>query len=193
MLEQPSPRGGARQALGRRNIALAEKRAKPPDTARRPARDPRYFGIFWSFRTKSTAVGSPRFASAHNFRIHSVPFSTSASTPSPLLYARATHSIPRASPRSAARWYHLNAAAKSFDANFDLDAVSKAIKDHLDDYEAKGHRGETFKFTEKKFQINRNDLAVVVFVQDEKTKHVLQAAIVDLSTPSSTRSTTEAQ
>src|SRR5262249_14770050 len=30
----------------------------------------------------------------------------------------------------------------SFDANFDLAAVSKAIKDHLDDYEAKGHRGE---------------------------------------------------
>jgi hypothetical protein len=85
------------------------------------------------------------------------------------------------------------AAAKSFDASFDLDAVSKAIKEHLDDYEAKGHRGETFKFTEKKFQINRNDLAVVVFVQDDKTKHVLQAAYVDLGTPAGTRSTNEAQ
>jgi thiol-disulfide isomerase/thioredoxin len=81
----------------------------------------------------------------------------------------------------------------SFDANFDLAAVSKAIKDHLDDYEAKGHRGESFKFTEKKYQINRNDLAVVVFVQDEKTKHVLQAAIIDLATPAGTRSTNEAQ
>ena len=81
----------------------------------------------------------------------------------------------------------------SFDANFDLAAVSKAIKDHLDDYEAKGHRTEPFKFTEKKYQINRNDLAVVVFVQDEKTKHVLQAAIVDLATPAGTRSTNEAQ
>jgi thiol-disulfide isomerase/thioredoxin len=85
------------------------------------------------------------------------------------------------------------AAAKSFDASFDLEAVSKALKAHLDDYEAKGHRGETFKFTEKKFQINRNDLAVVVFVQDDKTKHVLQAAYVDLGTPAGTRSTNEAQ
>jgi thiol-disulfide isomerase/thioredoxin len=81
----------------------------------------------------------------------------------------------------------------TFDANFDLEAVSKALKAHLDDYEAKGHRGETFKFGEKKFQINRNDLAVVVFVQDDKTKHVLQAAYVDLGTPAGTRSTNEAQ
>jgi len=85
------------------------------------------------------------------------------------------------------------AAAKSFDANFDLESVSKALKTHLDDYEAKGHRGEPFKFSEKKFQINRNDLAVVVFVQDDKTKHVLQAAYVDLGTPAGTRSTNEAQ
>ena len=83
--------------------------------------------------------------------------------------------------------------AGSFDANFDLAAVSKAIKDHLDDYEAKGHRGESFKFTEKKYQIDRNDLAVVVFVQDEKTKHVLQSAVIDLATPAGTRSTNEAQ
>jgi thiol-disulfide isomerase/thioredoxin len=81
----------------------------------------------------------------------------------------------------------------AFDASFDLDAVSKALKDHLDDYEAKGHRGETFKFTEKKYQINRGDLAVVVFVQDDKTKHVLQAAYVDLGTPAGTRPTNEAQ
>jgi hypothetical protein len=34
---------------------------------------------------------------------------------------------------------------------------------------------------------------VVVFVQDDKTKHVLQAAYVDLGTPAGTRSTNEAQ
>jgi thiol-disulfide isomerase/thioredoxin len=64
---------------------------------------------------------------------------------------------------------------------FDLDEVSKTIKDHLDDYEAKGHRGESFKFVEKKYQIQPNDLAVVVFVQEDGSKHVLQAAYVDLS------------
>jgi hypothetical protein len=66
---------------------------------------------------------------------------------------------------------------------FDLDKVAAALKAHLDDYEAQGHRGEPFKFTEKKYEIDRGNLAVVAFVQDEKTKHVLQAAWVDLTPP----------
>jgi thiol-disulfide isomerase/thioredoxin len=74
--------------------------------------------------------------------------------------------------------------AGTFEAAFDLDKVSKAIKDHLDDYESKGHRGQTFKFAEKKYQINHGDLAVVVFVQDNKTRHILQAAWADLGTAS---------
>lgn len=70
----------------------------------------------------------------------------------------------------------------TFDQAFDLDEISSAIKAHLDDYEAKGHRGESFQFSEKKYQIEHTDLCVVVFVQDVKTKHVLQAGFVDLST-----------
>jgi hypothetical protein len=70
-----------------------------------------------------------------------------------------------------------------------LDAVSKAIKEHLDDYESKGHRGESFKFNEKKYAINRGNLAVVAFVQDDKTKHVLQAAWVDLGAAGANPST----
>lgn len=77
----------------------------------------------------------------------------------------------------------------TFDQAFDLDEVSAAIKDHLDDYESKGHRGESFKFTEKKYEIAHDNLAVVVFVQDDKTKHVLQSAFVDLSAPSEHRIT----
>jgi len=50
--------------------------------------------------------------------------------------------------------------------------VSKALKAHLDDFESKR---KDFKFSAKRDQINRADLAVVVFVQDDKTKHVLQA------------------
>ncbi len=64
---------------------------------------------------------------------------------------------------------------------FDLDHVSAVLRAHLDDYEAKGHRGESFKFAEKKYQINRGELAVVAFIQDDKTKHVLQAVYVDLN------------
>jgi thiol-disulfide isomerase/thioredoxin len=72
-------------------------------------------------------------------------------------------------------------AGESYQHAFDIDAAGKAIKDHLDDYESKGHRGETFKFLEKKFAIDRNHLAVVIFVHDEKTKHVLQAGFIDLA------------
>ena len=67
------------------------------------------------------------------------------------------------------------AVAAGFEHTFDLDEISKAIKAHLDDYESKGHRGEPFQFSEKKYQINHANLAVVAFVQDEKTKEILQA------------------
>jgi hypothetical protein len=72
-------------------------------------------------------------------------------------------------------------AAASFEQAWDLDKVSAGLKAHLDDYEAKGHRGNSFKFSEKKYQIDRGNLGVVVFVQDAKTKHILQAAFVDLN------------
>lgn len=85
--------------------------------------------------------------------------------------------------------YPLQAAGGNFAASFDLDVVSKAIKEHLDDYESKGHRGETFKFIEKKYAINRGNLAIVAFVQDSKTKHVLQAAWMDLAAPGANPST----
>jgi hypothetical protein len=71
----------------------------------------------------------------------------------------------------------------TFQQAFNLDDISAAIKEHLDDYEAKGHRSEPFKFSEKKYEIEHGNLAVVVFIQDEKTKHVLQAGFVDLSVP----------
>ena len=89
--------------------------------------------------------------------------------------------------------YAIEANGKgTFDASFDLEAISKEIKKELDEYEAKGHRGESFKFSAKKYEIDRGDLAVVVFVQDDKTRHVLQAGYVDLGAPAGTRPTTEA-
>ena len=71
----------------------------------------------------------------------------------------------------------------SFDEAFDIARVSTALKAHLDDYEAKGHRGESFKFVEKKYQIDPAHLAVVAFVQDAQTKHVLQAAYMEVPGP----------
>ena len=80
----------------------------------------------------------------------------------------------------------------TFHRAFDLDEISRAIKAHLDDYEAKGHRGEAFQFSEKKYKIDRGDLAVVAFVQDDRTKHVLQAAYIDLAAGAAAHPVTEA-
>ena len=75
------------------------------------------------------------------------------------------------------------AAPASFAEKFDVAKVSEAVRAHLDEYESKGHRGEPFKFVEKLYRIDAAHLAVVAFVQDVKTKHVLQAAYVDLESP----------
>lgn len=82
--------------------------------------------------------------------------------------------------------------APSSGHTFDLAAVSDSLKSSLDEYEAKGHRGKSFKFTEKKYRIDRGDLAVVVFLKDPKSEHVLQAAYIDL-TPDAERRITESK
>jgi len=87
--------------------------------------------------------------------------------------------------------FALTAGATSFDQAWDLDQVSAGLKKHLDEYEATGHRGNAFKFSEKKYQIDRANLAVAVFVQDVKTRHILQTVYVDLN-PASPHISTEA-
>lgn len=82
-------------------------------------------------------------------------------------------------------------AEGSFSRTFNLEEVSAGLKKHLDEYEAGGHRGESFKFIEKKYAIDQKNLAVVVMVQDMKTKHILQSALVDLSTGGGSRISTE--
>ncbi|MGH9935379.1 MAG: Omp28-related outer membrane protein, partial [Blastocatellia bacterium] len=66
---------------------------------------------------------------------------------------------------------------------FDLKAIEGEIKKYLDEYEKEGHRGEEFTFSEKMFQLAPNNLSVVAFVQDEKSKKVLQAAYVKIHSP----------
>lgn len=69
---------------------------------------------------------------------------------------------------------------ETFTWEFDLNKISAAIKQHLDEYEAGGHRGNTFTFTEKKSAIDPKDLSVAAFVQDEKTKAILQSVILKI-------------
>ena len=72
---------------------------------------------------------------------------------------------------------------QSFDWTFDVNAVSAEAKKHLDEYEKAGHRGDPFTFSEKKDKIDPENLTVVAFVQDEKTKAVLQSTLVRLKRP----------
>jgi hypothetical protein len=65
---------------------------------------------------------------------------------------------------------------------FDVAKVSSDLKSYLDKYESDQQKEDKdFAFTEKKHQINGKNLAVVAFIQDEKTKAVLQSAFIDLA------------
>lgn len=77
--------------------------------------------------------------------------------------------------------------SQTFTWKFDLTSISTAIKKHLDEYEAGGHRGNALTFTEKKYEINPRDLLVIAFVQDEKTKNILQSIITKVATRAASR------
>jgi tetratricopeptide (TPR) repeat protein len=80
-----------------------------------------------------------------------------------------------------------SAGPTNIEWTFDLKAMTDQLKKYLDTYEQGGHRGDTFTFSEKKFQINPNNLSLVAFVQDMKTKQVLQTVYLKLS-PATTAS-----
>lgn len=50
---------------------------------------------------------------------------------------------------------------------FDLKKISAETKAYLDNYEINSKHGH-IRFTEKKYAINRDNLSVVAFVQDER-------------------------
>ena len=71
--------------------------------------------------------------------------------------------------------------AQAFAWDFDLNAISAEIKKGLDDFEKS--RSDGYTFNEKKYEINPRNLLVIAFIQDEKTKAVLQAAQVIVNAP----------
>lgn len=68
-----------------------------------------------------------------------------------------------------------------FDCSFDLAKISSDLKKYLDDYEQNNDRYGKFTFSEEKYAIDPANLAVAAFVQDSKTRHVLQATYEPLS------------
>jgi hypothetical protein len=75
------------------------------------------------------------------------------------------------------------AKAEAVTTRFDLAAISDELKKYLEGFEASRSkdRDEPYTFSEKKSEINANNLSVVAFVQEEKSKKVLQAATIRLN------------
>src|SRR6185503_8963742 len=66
-----------------------------------------------------------------------------------------------------------SSGATTVEYEFNLEKISAEMKTYLDDYELNGDYGPV-TFKEKKYEIDRKNLSVVAFVQDEKDKRVLQ-------------------
>ncbi len=69
--------------------------------------------------------------------------------------------------------------AKTYDAVFDVSEISSGLKSYLDIFEKENDRFGPIQFSEKKDFIDIGNVAIVAFVQDSDTKHVLQAAYAE--------------
>ena len=65
--------------------------------------------------------------------------------------------------------------------SFDLSAITQETKQALDEFEVKRKATDGYTFAEKKHVIDPSQLSVVAFVQDEKTKKVLQTVLVKVN------------
>ena len=66
-------------------------------------------------------------------------------------------------------------------AEFDVDAVAAGLADYLDGFERRNDRFGPIRFVEKLATIDAANLGVVVFLQDDEGKGVLQSVYVDLA------------
>jgi hypothetical protein len=78
------------------------------------------------------------------------------------------------------------AGAKVYDATFDVSQISAGLKSYLDSYEQENDRFGPIQFSEKKYSLDIDDVAIVAFVQDSDSKRVLQAAYVEPDASAST-------
>lgn len=72
----------------------------------------------------------------------------------------------------------------AFEHAFDISKIVGEIKTHLDEFETNRNKDlpadskSKFAFAEKKHEIDSGKLSVVAFIQDEKTKKILQAVYI---------------
>lgn len=73
-------------------------------------------------------------------------------------------------------------APAAIDHVFDLAQITEETRAYIDDYEkTRAETQSTFAFSRKPVTMNAGNLSVVAFLQDEKTKKILQTAYVRLS------------
>ncbi len=66
------------------------------------------------------------------------------------------------------------------EVRFLLDASENTADRYLTEFEQTNTRSPNFHFAERKAKIDRDDLLIVVFVQDKETRQVLNAAVADV-------------
>ncbi len=74
-----------------------------------------------------------------------------------------------------------NGPSSRLEHRFDLKKISTALNEYLDHFENNSERFGKFSFLEKKHLMDPNHLGVVAFLEDTKTKNILQAVRFDLS------------
>jgi tetratricopeptide (TPR) repeat protein len=78
-------------------------------------------------------------------------------------------------------------APAAVDHVFDLAQITDETQKYLDEYEkTRVQTQPTFAFSRKPVAMNSGNLSVVAFLQDEKSKKILQSTYVRLGTPSTT-------
>jgi hypothetical protein len=68
--------------------------------------------------------------------------------------------------------------------SFNFDEIGAALKKHIDDFEKfdeRHNKDGSFRFAERRDTVDWSNIGVVAFVQDLKSKKVLQAGWIDLS------------
>jgi len=78
--------------------------------------------------------------------------------------------------------FSLKNANGNLEWQFDLKKISDELKIYLDKYETDEQKeGNSFAFSEKKYQLDFKNLAIVAFIQDDKSKNILQSVFFDLA------------
>lgn len=74
----------------------------------------------------------------------------------------------------------ITASRGAGEVRFLLDASESAADRYLTEFEKTYSQSPNFRFAERKAKIDRDDLLIVVFVQDKETRQVLNAAVADV-------------